>query len=438
MSIPLSLLNRIRGRHDRRPLLGATGMLLVALLGSVSLFATGPTPVPEPRAEHAWPVSAVHAEPGTARPTLAAIGRVESTRVATLRTDLTLAVRRVHVHEGDWVTEGQLLVELEDAEPGLVLAQRAADLTQAEALVRALAAERDMLRATLEQARSMHAVSQAKLERHQALRARGLISQSLVDEVQAEADRSAIQRSDHERRLAELPHRLRALEAQVERAAALVELGRLDLARTRIVAPFAGPVLEVTAAEGDRTVPGTPLVTVAAADSYEVRVQVPTQDGERFQAWLRAGERVGAWLPGRYSGWNGATELVRVAGRVRPGQSGLDAFFALQIPAGLQAAAAPGTPVDLPPLGRTVQIEIALPEQPDVVALPPSALYENDRIYAVEGGRLEAIDVERVGDARAPDGELQVLVRSPALAGGRLVVTTQLPRATPGLLVSQG
>jgi len=420
MSILHKIRESLRARQDRRPVLATLGMVAVALLASVSLFATGPAPEPLPRAERAWPVSAVTVTPGPMRPTLTGFGRVESTRIATLGTDLTLTVRRVHRYEGDWAETGELLIELDDAELELELRQREAELEQAGALLDALHAERGMLIDTLTQIRSMHALSTAKLERHEALRARGLISQSVLDEVQAQTDQVTMDRQTHEYRLAELPHRLRAQQALLERAEAVTALTRLELERTRILAPFAGPVLALHVAEGDRSRAGAPLLQIAAADSYELRVQIPAGDGPRFRARLHTGDSITATVPG-----SGPMPLVRVAGQVKPGQSGVDAFFALASgPAGLLAA-----------LGQTIEVAIELPEEPDVVALPVSALYENNRIYAVEFDRLTPIEVERVGDTRKGGGATQVLVRSPELAGRRQVITSQLPRATPGLLV---
>ena len=48
---------------------------------------------------------------------------------------------------------------------------------------------------------------------------------------------------------------------------------------------------------------------------------------------------------------------------------------------------------------------------------------------------LEAITVERVGEAEGSDGEHRILVRSPEIRAGQRIITTQLPRAISGLLV---
>jgi hypothetical protein len=58
-----------------------------------------------------------------------------------------------------------------------------------------------------------------------------------------------------------------------------------------------------------------------------------------------------------------------------------------------------------------------------------------DRIYRLDEGRMTALDVERIGEYRGPDGSVQVLVRSAALRAGDQIVTTQLPNAVNGLKV---
>ena len=49
--------------------------------------------------------------------------------------------------------------------------------------------------------------------------------------------------------------------------------------------------------------------------------------------------------------------------------------------------------------------------------------------------RLQAITIERVGEAQAEDGQHRILVRSPEISAGQKIITTQLPRAISGLLV---
>ena len=118
-------------------------------------------------------------------------------------------------------------------------------------------------------------------------------------------------------------------------------------------------------------------------------------------------------------------KLVRLSSQVREGQSGLDAFFKVNVAAG----------ESLPAIGRVIDLSITMPTEHDVVALPVQSIYENNRIYEVVDDRLNAIEVERVGELQTPDGHYRVLVRSPKLSGGKTIITTQLPTAISGLLV---
>jgi multidrug efflux pump subunit AcrA (membrane-fusion protein) len=397
----------------------AAAMLAGATLTSVSIFATGPAPEPQVREEKSWPVSVVEVEPQPHSPTFTAYGRMESSRITNLRTDLVAEVAAVHVREGDWVDQGDLLVELSAAEVALLLTEREADLALHRAQLRSIETEQTMLDRTVAQARSMHRIAADKLARHEELMAKRLISQSLLDEVIAQANAAAIELENHERRLADLPNRIAAQRAAVTRAEALADRARLELAKTFVRAPFAGPVLAVHVAPGDRSSLGASMVEMADADAFEVRVQVPSAYERRFQKHLVDGHGVRATLPDGQQ-----LLLTRLARRIQTGQSGLDAFFQLA-----DSGAA------LPPIGRVVDMRISLPAEPNVVALPIGSLYQNDRVYAVRDSRLQPIEVERVGEVQTADGEFRVLVRAPGLTGGLPVITTQLPKAAPGLLV---
>ena len=86
-------------------------------------------------------------------------------------------------------------------------------------------------------------------------------------------------------------------------------------------------------------------------------------------------------------------------------------------------------------LGAVVNLTIALPEEANVVALPIHAVYDNNRVYRIADNRLQAVEVERVGEHLDDTGSYRVLVRSPALGRGDQLLVSQLPTAMSGLLV---
>ncbi len=423
---PLERITRhIQKPAARRALAGA-GFLAVAALMSASIFATGPEAEPEVRSEKAWPVSVVAIEPGTLSPTFSAYGRVESSHVAHLRTDLIARVAAVHVKEGDWVYSGQALVSLDARELELTLTQQQANLAELEATLQSTLTEHELVEASTSHYTSMKDIARSKLTRHQDLMRERLISQSLLDEVTSQANQAEIQYQTHMRQLADFPNRVAAQQAAIARAQALVAQAELDLEKTRVTAPFAGPILGVFVAPGDRSNLGTPLLDIADAGHFEVRVQVPDAYGERFARHLERRSPITARPGGESAAPETALHLVRLSGQVRQGQSGLDAFFRLPVESGAPSTA----------LGRMIELAITLPEEIGVVALPVQSIYENDRIYAVKDNRLDAITVERVGELETDDGQFRILVRSPELAAGQQIITTQLPRAITGLLVA--
>ncbi|MDH3643849.1 MAG: biotin/lipoyl-binding protein [Gammaproteobacteria bacterium] len=407
----------------RKRVVVATGMIVVAALASASIFATGPSAVPEVRTEKSWPVSVITVSPEALQPTFNAYGRVESSNVANIRTDLVAEVAQVLVKEGDWVEKDQVLLRLADAEVDLQVAERVAERDQHRAALKSIEMEYELQKQATSHYESMQRVAQNKLARHDELMAQRLISQALLDEVVSQANSANISYQTHTRQLADFPNRLAAERARIARAEALLGQAQLDLSKTSVVAPFAGPVLGVHVARGDRSNLGMTLVEVADVNGFEVRVQIPAGYAERFERHLRGLPRKSHISAGTTSG--STMKLVRLSSRVRQGQSGLDAFFKI--------SAAPDEA--LPAIGRVIDLTITMPAETDVVALPVQSIYENNRIYEVVDDRLNAIKVERIGEMQSADGRYRVLVRSPELNGGESIITTQLPRAISGLLV---
>ncbi len=409
--------DRVLSSPKRRQLATSGAIIGIALLTSASIFATGPSAAPAEHVEKAWPVSVMQATPATLQPTFSAFGKLESNRVAHLRSDLIARVEQVNVREGDWVERDALLVQLDSREAELKVMEREAELKQHNAHLASMQVQLKLERESAAHFASKFQVARDKLERHEDLLTKRLIAKSLYDEVKAQADQASIDYRNHRQVLENLPNQIAAHEASVARAKALLQQAELDLEKTAIRAPFSGPILAVHTAPGDHSNLSTPLVDIADAAGFEVRVQVPDQYASQFDA--AAAESITGTAE------NGATlTLARLANHVRSGQTGMDAFF--EFDAGTKAA---------PALGRVFSMRIELPPQSDLVAVPVQSVYDNKRIYTVRDNRLVGFDVERVGELESEHEGYRLLIRSAALNPGDAVITTQLPRAISGLLV---
>jgi hypothetical protein len=174
-------------------------------------------------------------------------------------------------------------------------------------------------------------------------------------------------------------------------------------------------------APGRRVRVGDALVQLYDRDALVVRAQVPT----RYVAAVRAAEAAGREIrvQGLLDDRPVTAVLQRMAGEVSSATGGVEALFRIE---GAQEILQ----------GRFVRLDLTLPKEPDLIALPSEAIYGTDRVYLVDDqSRLQPVRVERIGAARGAAGASLVLVRSSELQAGDTVAVTQLPNAVAGLLV---
>ena len=422
----------------RRAGIGGAMLVAAASLGTL-IMVTGPDGSAEPQIEKAWPVTVMRANPSELHPMFATYGRVEARTQAKLRTDIQAEVERVFVQEGEWAEEGELLIQMRADEIELRLREANAEAEKEAANLRSTQVEYEMMQKSSEHIENMYQLSQQTLARQQELADRKMIPQALLDSALQQAGRDTLEYQNHKRVLANFPSRVAQNSAALEVARARAARAQLELDKTQLRAPFSGPVLSVAVGPGDRTNNSVVLMTMADASSLEVRAAIPDQYSERIRQALDAGKPISAEVVhGSSTKSETPRQLVlsRIAHNVRPGQSGLDAWFRFHTSSQVASRSGANTnPESLPALGRVINLTTVLPSEPGLVALPGQAIYNNDRVYLVNNNRLQAATVQRIGEIRLAGGDVQVLVRGDNLNSDSDVMTTALPKAITGLLV---
>lgn len=330
-------------------------------------------------------------------------------------------VSEVPIREGNAVRRGQALVFLDDKELSLVLAQREAELREIEAGIATLRIRHDADLTALEHEERLLELSGREVARIGDLMRRDLGSKSQRDQAEQAVERQAMSVVSRRMAVDEFTSRISELKARRARVLAQRNQAQLDIDRTRVASPFLGRVTRVHVSPGDRVRPGEALVDVFDLSSVELRAQLPTRYLPQVREALAADLQLAA--SALVGGVRQTLFLDRLAATADSGTGGVDAFFA-----GIDDSSAAA-------LGRVVRVVLTLPEVDDAVELPHEALYGLNRIYRLDGERMAAIDVERVGERRLPDGSATVLVRSSEIAAGDRIVATQLPNAVPGLRV---
>jgi multidrug efflux pump subunit AcrA (membrane-fusion protein) len=385
------------------------------------LVATGPdTPVSESE-ERVWVVEARTVQPEPRSPRLALYGHLESPSDAVLSAAVSADVQAVPAAEGKRVEPGERLVTLDAGDVRPAVRQRRADLAEIEAQLAEARAQYEADQRALAHEKELVALARREVDRAERLAGRDVGSQAEVDAARRALHQAELSLSQRRLAVDSFSARLQALKARRERAEARLAEADRDLERTRVDAPFAGQVARVEVAPGDRVRPGDPLVRLYAPARLEVRATIPGPHVAAVRRALRGERPVVA--EGEVDGEPVRVVLDRLAGR-SPSGGGVDALFRLAM------AEPPAAP-----LGRFVSLRLTLPPQPRLVALPHSALYGGNRIYAIREGRLRPFTVERVGETVGPEGEPRVLVRAPGLDEGEEVLVTQLPNAMGGLRV---
>ena len=400
------------------PALTLLGLAVLAL-GTLSLSA------PEPSKSHAPPeplaISGAEAAPGTHAPHLRLYGAVETRQHSTLRAQVTANIRAIHVAPGQQVGIGAVLITLDNREAELALARADATLKAAVARRALLETTARALRERAAEEAGLLALAERRWTRAQHLHGQGMLSDSERDSVETGLREARLRHSQNRETLDRLPYQEAELDAAVADAAAQRALALRDLESHVVRAPFPGPVESLAVGLGERVSGGAPLLTLSDESALEVRATVASARYRALSEALAQGQHLRA--KAQLRGQPLELTLTRLAGQQRADGTAFDAYFSFT------SAIPPGAE------GQNLRLDLALPAVPNSVVLPATAVFEQRRIYRVVDGRLEALPARVLGDGPGAGGLDELVVQVPGLSPGDAVMTSQHPRAAPGLRV---
>ena len=197
-------------------------------------------------------------------------------QVTILAPQLSGYVAEVPVRDFEKVAKGQLVVRIDDRIYAQKVKQAEATLAAQVAQIEALSQKKlqavariDAAKAQIDSARTALKTAQSSVDRNLSLSRTGAISRTALEQstatleqaraalVQAEANEAVAEQD-----LAAIAVSREGYEAAADNARATLELARIDLANTRIVAPADGQLGEVGARVGAYVAAGTQLMAV--------------------------------------------------------------------------------------------------------------------------------------------------------------------------------
>lgn len=371
-------------------------VLAIALAGAAAIWVIFRTEPVATRGgatkETAMLVEVTAAEAGTFRPTFVATGTVRPAREVMLRPRVegeVVALAPGFV-PGGVIPKGDPAVRLDPADYRNALEQRESELAQAEADLR------------LEMGRQDVAAQEY----------------DLMEEELTGANRDLVLRQPQ----------LQSARSRVTAARAAVAQAKLELARTRVKAPFDAHVLSREVNVGSQVAAGDQLARLVGADTYWVETTVPVAK-LRWLTFLEneaagEGSRVrvrhrGAWAPDAYR----TGRLFRLIGTLEGETRMARVLVAVDDPLA-KAEANAGKPRLM--LGSYVQASIRGRPLADVVRLDRDYLRQDQTVWVMQDGELAIREV-----AIAVLDNEHAYIRDRLRAGER-VVTSDLATVKEG------
>ena len=245
-----------------------------------------------------------------------ALGTLEYDRI-TLPAPAAERIVAIEVREGEPVSAGQALLQLDPAHTRSELAAAQAQVRQQHEVLAELETgprveDIDRARANLAAAQAQAREARAYYDRLAPLKGKGYVAAADLDRARAAAGNAEGQVAAAQAALDELLHGTRPEQiAQAQAAVAAAEaqasaqqvlLGKLD-----IVAPRAGRVDSLPYRLGDQAPVGAPVAILLAGDAPYARIYVP----EPQRAGVHVGDAIQVFVAGRDRPYAGKVRMIR-------------------------------------------------------------------------------------------------------------------------------
>lgn len=376
-------------------------ILAVGVGGFMVLKAGKPEPSPAEVKERVWRVDTINASPKGVAPQILLYGSVEAPQLVKASAPATAVVQSMLVAEGQFVKKGDALFTLDERDFLPQLEQMEARITQ----------ERNRHSANeklLIQEQRLLTIARENEKRAETLLNKNLGSQAALDDARRNTRNQRLSLTQRQLEINNHPARLKDLVAQLSQL-------KTQFERSRLTAPFDAIVVDVNASQGDMVRTGDVLISFYAPKELEVRARIPSAYESIVLGALASGTHLSAVSDSGHK-----LTLNRIGAQAS--SSGISALFRLE------------SDVMSPLIGQQLTLRLSLLTQSKGVVIPASALYGDKQIFLLKEGRMQSVEVERLGQVSV-NGQARLLIGSDLLGDDSEIIVTHLPNAVSGLRV---
>ena len=396
-------------------------LIAVSLAGASYLRATKPEVMPSEDVETVWAVRAALIEHRDHQPILDLFGELVSGREVILRPKVVGDVieASAKLREGGRFAKGDVMLRIDPFDYQAAIDDILAQIAEAEARRAELLANRVTEELMLDLDREQLDLVKRDVQRFERLSNSPAASEKLLDDAMIASSRQTATVGQREQSLLVLDARLAQQDAAIERLAVAKRRAERDLVDTVFRAPFDGVVADVGAELG-QTLNATDVIGRLIDDQQlEISFQLASSDfGRLWQNGLIGRKVSGRWALGDIVFTLPAT-IARVVPTIDAASGGVTVFATIND----QHQDIPLRP------GAFIEVEMEDRLYQNVVELPASALFGQDKIYVIEDNRLK----EAIIDLVATRGD-RILITTD-IAEGAEVVISRLAEIGPDLKV---
>lgn len=258
---------------------GATVVVLVviAVIVFVVLLRTRPTPEPAADADAAPTVVVLQAQPQPVARRWQGYGTARALDSADVPARVTATVDSIpaEILEGEPVTQGQLLVQLDDSDFLREVEMAEQNIADLDAQLERLQAERESLAQQLELAREAVDLAQADYDRIRSAFEEGVAKQREVDQARRSLINATRERVVLEEAVRQLDPRSSSLRAQLAAQQSSLRLAQQNVERASIESPIAGVLQSVDVEVGENVASGERVARVVNLVRIEIPIMLP-------------------------------------------------------------------------------------------------------------------------------------------------------------------
>jgi multidrug efflux pump subunit AcrA (membrane-fusion protein) len=425
----------------------------VAIGGFVALGGPKPPPRKEKPAPKAVAVQTSPVQSETGGIDLEVDGVVVPLREITLAAEVPgrVLLKADSCDEGEPVTKGAVLLEIEPRDYELDVSRLEKELTQAGLAIEEVDEELVQNATSIDLAKRQVDLARREVARLDGLKANRIVTESEHDRSvrdELTAANSLTMLEGQKRVLAK--RRTRLIEAR-SLAMTMIEKAKLDLSRTRITSPVDGVVVEDKVEEGSFVAKGVPLVTIEDTSAAEVktslrmdevaRVWGGRNDADGAHGFPEVPAKVVFLFGDRLFEWDGV--LARQEGRGLDEKTRtLPCRVRVPEPTRVRAldrygAALPAPPPDAPRSllrGMFVQVWLHVEVPQPLVSVPQEAVRPTGDLFVMRDGRLVIL---RPRPFHTAAGRILYDERESGLLPGDRVVVSQISSPDDGMELAE-